>query len=183
MAECRRFPARAATVALAVLLSAPEHRAAAQSPQLPAGAAQVDQGRRLFEGELSFRNGGPPCGACHTIATLRFPNGGTLGPDLSGIAQTLGPEGTDTTLQTLFFPTMQPLYEQRPLTPPERQALAAFLAQAAGASTRDRDTASLAGLALAGLLALSLATWRAGRGRLRGVRAPLVARSRQGARS
>src|SRR5512140_766029 len=59
-------------------------------------------GRALFAGRSPMQAGGPPCGSCHAISGLGFPNGGVMGPDLSGIYQTLGPEGTDAALQTLF---------------------------------------------------------------------------------
>ncbi len=173
---------RASAIALGALvfLGGPGY-ARAQSTSPPTRAPErVDEGRRLFEGRAPFRNGGPPCAACHAIATVAFPNGGTVGPDLTGISDTLGTEGMQATLQTLFFPTMLPLYQDRPLTAAEQQALTAFLAQAAGASGRDRATAVLAALAIAGFLVLAAVTWLAGRNRLRGVRAPLVAPSHPG---
>ncbi len=140
----------------------------------PAPASQVDRGRQLFSGQIQMQNGGPPCGACHAIATVPFPNGGVVGPDLSGVYQMLGPEGTDAALQTLFFPTMLPIYQARPLTAPEQQALKAFFAQANGTSGAGRETLVLAALAVAGFLILVGVSWLAWRRRLRGVRAPLV---------
>jgi hypothetical protein len=78
---------------------------------------------------------------------------------------------------------MKPIYDKRPLTPPEQQALKAFLAQAGTTPSAQRDTIILGGLALAGFLILIAATWLAWRGRLRGVRAPLVwARTGEGRR-
>ncbi len=137
-------------------------------------ASSPDPGRALFTGQSHMQNGGPPCAACHAISGLRFPNGGMVGPDLSGIYQTLGPQGVDVMLQTLFFPTMKPIYDQRPLTASEQQALKAFLAQAGTTPVAERDTLVLGVLALAGFVVLVLVTWLAWRGRLRGVRAPLV---------
>ncbi len=134
----------------------------------------ADRGRDLFAGRVRFANGGPACGACHAISTLRFPNGGLVGPDLSGAYEMLGPDGVDATLQTLFFPTMQPIYGARQLNPDEQLALKAFLQQAGGTSPARRDTLAIASLALCGFAFLTGIAWFAWRRRLRGVRAELV---------
>lgn len=171
------WPRRALARALAlVVLSVATHglAAAQDAPQA------VQQGARLFLGTTRFANGGPPCGACHRIAALPFPNGGTLGPDLSTAYQMLGDEGTALTLQTLFFPTMMPLYEKRPLAAGEQAALRTLLEKTAPPAPAVRDTATLAGVALAGCLVLVALTWLAWRHRLRGVRAALVARAAAG---
>jgi len=142
---------------------------APQVPTTPAG-----EGRDLFVGRHQFANGGPACGACHRISAIGFPNGGLVGPDLSGAYEMLGPEGVDATLQTLFFPTMQPIYEKRPLTPEEQRALKAFLQQAGGSAGGQRDTLAIGGFAIGGFLALMAAAWLRWRHRLRPVRAMLV---------
>ncbi len=164
------FPLACTILALLFAATVP----AAQAPSGSSTGSPVDRGRRLFTGQIRMQNGGPPCGACHAIATVAFPNGGVLGPDLSGVYQMLGPEGTDAALQTLFFPTMLPIYQARPLTPPEQQALKAFLEQANGTSGAQQDTLVLAASAFVGFLILVGAAWLAWRRRLRGVRAPLV---------
>ncbi len=152
------------------------------TPASARGAAQASSspeqyGRALFTGQATMQAGGPPCASCHSISGLGFPNGGAMGPDLSGIYQTLGPDGTDAALQTLFFPTMMPIYDKRPLTPLEQRALKAFLAQAGTTPVGQRDTLALAAAALVGFIVLLAITWLVWRGRLRGVRAPLVARA------
>ena len=136
--------------------------------------APAEQGRDLFSGRVRLANGGPACGACHSISTLRFPNGGLVGPDVSGAYEMLGPDGVDAMLQTLFFPTMQPVYNTRPLTPDEQLELKAFLQQAGGTSPARRDTLAIAGLALCGFMVLMALAWLTWRHRLRGVRAELV---------
>ncbi len=146
---------------------------------VPARAAQPasapsQYGRALFSGQSAMQNGGPPCASCHSISGLGFPNGGVMGPDLSGIYQTLGPDGTDVALQTLFFPTMMPIYDKRLLTAGEQRALKAFLAQAGTTPVGPRDTLVFAAAAFVGFIVLIAITWLAWRGRLRGVRAPLV---------
>ncbi len=170
-----RLAALAIAAATFLLVAALSSFAAAQQPGPP--NSQADQGRRLFTGETRMQNGGPPCGACHSAATVPFPNGGVLGPDLSGVYNMLGPEGTDVTLRTLFFPTMRPIYADRPLTPPEQQALKAFFQQANGVSGAQQATIVLASVAFLAFLVLLALTWLAWRGRLRGVRAPLVRRA------
>lgn len=144
------------------------------APKAAPDTRAAQHGERLFLGQARFQNGGSPCGSCHQLSTLRFPNGGTLGPDLSPAYRTLGEEGIAVTLQTLFFPTMMPLYEKRPLAPAEQQALKALLQRAAPTGPGGWDTVLLAGIAAAGLLLLLALTWLAWRRRLLGVRAPLV---------
>ncbi len=177
-----RLRIRAALLAAAVALVSSAFagtstlaRAAAQPASSP-----EQYGRALFTGQARMQNGGLPCASCHSISGLGFPNGGAMGPDLSGIYQTLGPDGTDAALQTLFFPTMMPIYDKRPLTPGEQKALKAFLAQAGTTPVGQRETLVLAAAAVVGFIVLLALTWLAWRGRLRGVRAPLVAGARAG---
>lgn len=167
-----------AAILLLLLAGHPQQAAGQSSPAVP--PASADTGTRLFLGQVRFQNGGPPCASCHQLSTLAFPNGGTLGPGLSMAYQTLGPDGVDVTLQTLFFPTMMPLYEKRPLTGPEQQALKALLQGAKPAPTAVSGTLELAGLAAAGFLVLLGLTALAWRRRLRAVRAPLVRRAMAG---
>lgn len=166
----------ASAVLLAILFVLSGRSLSAGSPQAP--PAPADQGRNLFVGRTEFRNRGPACGACHSISTIGFPNGGLVGPDLSGAYDMLGPEGVDLTLRTLFFPTMQPIYEKRPLSPDERLALAAFLQQAPGSSGAPRETPVIGGLGLCGFLVLMAIAWLTSRRRLRAVRAELVSHTR-----
>ncbi len=143
---------------------------------LPAGSAA--RGRELFAGRVRFQNGGPPCAACHSIAGLRFPNGGTLGPNLTHIYNKLGPEGAPVALKTLFFPAMTAIYDPHPLTPQERADLLAFFQQA---STEPSSRSLTPIVALAGfggfciLLVITRWVWR---GRLRSVRHRLLEKAR-----
>jgi hypothetical protein len=116
------------------------------------------QGARLFMGQASFANGGPSCAACHSIATLPFPGGGSLGPDLTGAYPKYGPPGLQNVLATLFFPTMAPIFTNRPLTPPEQRDLEAFFQQAAAAQPRPLDWQFVL-MAVGGLLVLLAAGW------------------------
>ncbi len=168
--------ARSKAIAVAMLLVVCGARSSAQ-PRAP-----EQYGRMLFTGQALMQNGGPPCASCHSIAGLGFPHGGAMGPDLTGVAQALGPDGTATALQTLFFPTMMPIYDKQPLTASEQKALNTFLAQAPTTPVGQDDALVLGGIALGGFVVLLGITWVAWRGRLRGVRAPLVRAHAGGAR-
>lgn len=132
------------------------------------------RGKQLFTGRISFKNGGPPCSACHDVTGLPFPSGGTLGPDLSQTYSKLGPEGLDTALHTLFFPAMAPLYDPHPLTVSEQADLGAFLKEADSRPAASDRTIAAVAIALAGFVVLMLITWAVWRDRLRSVRRTLV---------
>lgn len=147
--------------------------ALASSPQqgLP------DAGRNLFTGTVHFKNGGPACIACHNVAGLGFPGGGSMGPDLTGAYSKLGPDGLNSALETLYFPAMTPLFAYRPLTPDERRNLAAYF-QGVNGQQSGAPTTAIGAIALVGLLILIAATGLAGRGRVRSVRKALLERVR-----
>ena len=143
-------------------------------------------GEDLFTGRTTFRNRGPACIACHSVAGLPFPGGGMLGPDLTQTYSKLGPEGTAAALQTLFFPTMSPIYKDHQLVPQEQADMVAFFKQAASESKPQSQAvtptlilvALLLGIIFVGLTAFF---WRK---RVLSVRRALVARATgQGARS
>lgn len=148
---------------------------AAAAEPAPASAAT---GARLFSGETRFAGGGPPCAACHAVAGLAFPGGGVMGPDLTGSYRKYGPEALETVLATLFFPTMNPVFAGRLLSPAEQADLEAFLATT-GTAAAPAVTGRLLVVALLLLAAtLALLGWL-GRSGLRGVRAGLVASARR----
>jgi hypothetical protein len=134
-------------------------------------------GRALFLGTVRFQNGGPACSACHNVAGLSFPAGGTMGPDLTGIYSKMGPEGLDSALETLFFPAMAPLFRYRPLTTNERTDLAAFF-QNVDRRQPTSPTPAIGAISLAGLFILIAVTGIAGRHRVRSVRKALLKRAR-----
>jgi len=106
-----------------------------QTEQAPlAGDAQ--RGRDLFVGGHGLANGGTACIACHDTAALGVPGGGLWGPDLTQVVQRYGGEaGLRAVLGTIAFPTMVPVYQNRPLTPQEQADLTAFLADSAAKDT------------------------------------------------
>ncbi|MEB2361741.1 MAG: hypothetical protein HUU41_07880 [Bryobacteraceae bacterium] len=157
---------------------------AQQAPSTDPAPTAVQRGAGLFTGKIPLRNQGPACVGCHTIAGLPFPNGGTLGPDLTDAYRKLGPEGTHAAMQTLYFRVMTPVYRAHTLTQNEQADLVAFLADA-GSSPAPRWNTQillLMGLGLAAVfVALTGLVWR---DRVRSVRRALVLRAtRQGVRS
>lgn len=153
------------------------------APPPPAASAAVptdtvpghpDQGQTLFTGVISFQRGGAPCLACHTVSGIAPLGGGSLGPDLTGIYGRLGPAGLDSLLATLPFPTMRPIFRDRPLTPGERRDLAALFQVAAGRQPIDTSQRIVV-LAVAGCVLLLLLAGVVWRTRLRSVRRSLVA--------
>jgi len=157
--------------AAALLIAASSIPGAVDPVLAPAGQA-------LFTGADQFQNGGPPCAACHSISGVPFPNGGSLGPDLTGASALLGPEGTSLALQTLFFPTMNPIFADRPLTLREQNQLKTFLEQA-GKNAPPKDiTPFIASMAAVGSLILLGVVGSIWRHRLKGVRKEMVHSSR-----
>lgn len=135
------------------------------------------RGEALYVGSAPFAKGGAPCLACHGIAGHGLGGGASYGPDLSAVHQGFGTEGLLVMLEEIPFPSMEPIYAGRPLTPQERADLAAFLAEVSGQTPAVAGDFVLKGsLGAAIVLAAILAAgWR----RLRGVRAALIEEARQ----
>lgn len=145
-----------------------------------AQSGDADRGKDLFRGTERLDNGGPPCMACHSAGGLGALGGGVLAPDLSGYPTSaiLPEDGSSGVLSTLPFPTMQPVFEDRPITPDEQADVAAFLREAGVAERASGAAIILFGLAAAAaivLFALAGLLWRQ---RLHGVRKPMVDQSR-----
>jgi hypothetical protein len=153
--------------------------ASAAIQTLPSGSAA--RGKELFTGQTHLYNGGPPCAACHSIAGLAFPNGGTLGPNLTGVYNKLGPQGMQVAMRTLYFHVMTSIYDPHPLTLEERSDLTAFFREAATQPKPRWETqiVALAGfLGFCVLLAVTRYLWR---DRLKSVRRRMVEKAvRQG---
>jgi hypothetical protein len=145
--------------------------------------ASAHRGEGLFTGGARLRNRGPACISCHSIAGLPFPNGGTLGPDLTQVYKKLGPQGAQSAMQTLFFRVMTPIYNAHMLAPDEQADLMAFLKQAETKSSPQWNTQIilLAALVLGGVFVLLTAIfWK---DRVRSVRRTLIYKATgQGAR-
>ena len=147
------------------------------APQTIPGSSS--QGKLLFVGRIRFHNQGPACISCHSIGGASFPNGGTLGPDLTNACSLLGQRGAHAAIQTLYFGVMTPIYDERPLLPDEQADLLAFLQQSEKARPPQWITQKLLSIAIVftGILLLITAVlWRR---RLQSVRWALVNRVRQ----
>lgn len=107
----------------------------------PAAAPSGDpaRGKALFLGTTRLTNGGPACTACHTAGSVDALGGSGLGPDLTEVVNRFGGEnGLSAALTSLPFPTMQPIFEDRPLTTDEVADLTAFFAATAAEPTTAR---------------------------------------------
>ena len=110
-----------------------------------------------------------------------------MGPDLTGVTERMGREGLASALQTLFFPTMYPLYAAHQLTPEEQTAIGVFLQSTKGSDVarraRDDRHERRRGDPLGILFAITGALGRKRIGSVRRSRLPRSARrvSRRGA--
>ena len=166
----------------ACLMSVLGHRVARAQTIPTAATGSPVRGGRLFTGLDHFRNGGPACVSCHSIAGLPFPDGGTLGPDLTHAYRKLGPTGTQSAIQTLYFKVMTQIYGVHPLLAGEQADLMAYLEQAESRpqSRWNTQIILLAAVVLgATFVVITGLVWR---DRVRSVRRALVERAtRQGA--
>ncbi len=146
--------------------------------ELFAAAGDAARGARLFAGGQALANGGAPCLACHGFAAAGFgaAGGASFGPDLGGLYADFGDEGVAEVLAELAFPSMEPIYAERPLTEQERADLAAFFALEQPGQVA---SGSLPGMVLVALGIFLGLVGLLGRRRLRAVRQPLVERSRR----
>jgi mono/diheme cytochrome c family protein len=164
-------------IAAAVLAALVVGKAAAQAQ---AANAQGDPvaGRALFVGATPFAKGGPPCGACHGVGGQGFGVAASYGPDLSLTHETYGAEALDSMLVDLPFPSMEPVYAGKALTPGERADVGAFLA-AAGGKAPAKESGWFPLHAGGVLVVLLAALVLAGRRRTGSARAQLLERSRK----
>jgi hypothetical protein len=139
---------------------------------VPMGSAA--RGKELFTGQVRLQNGGPPCATCHSIAGLPFPNGGTLGPNLTGAYKKLGLRGMPVAVKTLYFPMMTSIYDPHPLTLEERADLLAFFKEAGTQPPTRSNTQIVALVGFLGFCALLVITRTVWRDRLQSVRRRMV---------
>ncbi len=90
-----------------------------------------NRGAEYFQGIIHFEKGGTSCISCHSVAQIQALGGGALGPDLTHVVARYGGEtGLGNVLTTLPFPSMQPIFNTRPLTAGEQADLLAFFVAA-----------------------------------------------------
>lgn len=136
-------------------------------------AGDPSMGEKLFVGDNPLQKGGPPCLSCHNLSGIPFPGGGTLGPDLTAAYSKFGADTMNSMLATLPFPTMTPIFNQRPLTQQEQHDLGAFL-QKVSARSPKYLTSIIILSAIAGSVVLMILIWRIWHKRLLTVRRSMV---------
>ena len=152
----------------------PEQSPVNKPPEQPGIVGSASNGESLILGNTPFKNGAPPCQACHNIQGLSLLGGGSLGPDLTKVYDRYGGDrGLSSILSVLPFPTMSPIYSNHPLTSQEQADLKEFFKLI---STREVQRGSIVWWGLAEIsLVMSIVLveylWRR---RLLDVRQPLI---------
>ncbi len=132
-------------------------------------------GWSLFTGRTSLQNGGPACLSCHVIGNTGQLGGGTLGLDLTQVYVKYGGDtGVASTLASLPFPTMKPIFDSRPLTPEEQAHLQAFFKTIPTDQAPPQPELALSLMTFGGVVVLLGLTQFIWRKRLNGVREKLV---------
>jgi mono/diheme cytochrome c family protein len=124
---------RAAVVEYVVGLAAtaPTTDDAAEPAAAEPVVGDADRGRNLFTGSTSFENGGGACVSCHEAGDVGHWGGAALGPDLDDTFDNLGGEaGLSAWLTSPASPTMQPIFNDEPMTEAEIADVVAFLESA-----------------------------------------------------
>lgn len=144
--------------------------------ELPVGDAT--SGKAYFVGDKRLENGGPHCISCHSIAGLGSLGGGNLGPDLTTSGFVKSSAAFASFMSAPSTQTMGSIWANTPLTPQEQADLYAFLSKASVTQREPSALLQIALLAIAGAaLLIALANFYWGK-RLRGVRKPMIERSR-----
>ncbi len=156
--------------------------AAMQPESAPPEKTEVEghvfgRGKKYFSGEIAFKNNGPPCMACHSVAGLQFWGGGSLGPDLSSVYEQLG-DGIVSVLVTVPFPTMKPIFDSHPLSEDEARDLAAYLKGISSQHAESYSPRIIAGsfFAFVILMVIIFFLWR---NRLKSVRKTMVEKAQR----
>jgi cytochrome c2 len=88
---------------------------------------RFERGEKLFSGKTKFKNRGIPCISCHDLQGAFSLGGGRLGPDLTDVYENYGDEGFLMALSEIPFPTMEPIYKNKPLGKDEIEDISYFL--------------------------------------------------------
>lgn len=98
----------------------------------PLTAGDVAMGDSLFSGLRAFADGGYACIGCHRTQGLGLLGGGLLGPDLTRVYGRLGGRrALASWLSSPISPTMQPIFNARPIDGEEILALVAYFESSA----------------------------------------------------
>lgn len=102
--------------------------------------AEVRRGRKLYAGLQALNNGGPPCVSCHTVNIPGTGIGGSLGPNLTYVYNTMA--SNNALMAWLTAPpttTMQSIFKRHTLMPDEIRSLVAFLESSSKSTNYNYD--------------------------------------------
>ena len=143
----------------------------------PFTAADIENGRRIFDGTKRLTNGGAACLSCHAVDRLGTLGGGRLAPDLTKVYERMnGRKNLASWLLAPATPTMRPLFANNAITNDEIVALVAYLEASARKPpvTADTSTLSFFFLGLGGAIFGFIGADTVWRKRFRGVRKQMV---------
>ena len=141
-------------------------------PAAPAG--DFEMGKKLFEGQKPFENGGPACISCHTTSDVSGLGGGTLGPDLTKVNSRFG--AITPPLVNVSFPTMRGVFSEKKILGEEATHLTAYFAKTQVKDEKPSMDFTISLISIGGFILLYILTHLIWRKRLTGVRIPLVGR-------
>ena len=109
--------------------------------------ASATTGRDLFTGKTSLQNGGMSCISCHSSSG----GGGTVGLDLTNVAERMTGAALISACETAPFPVMKAAYAKHPITHQEARNLAKYFESTKDIKTTERkfEPTWLAGSAIA----------------------------------
>lgn len=139
-------------------------------------SGNVENGRKLFMGNVHLEQEGPPCMGCHSVGENGLLGGGALGPDLTNISTKRTDQeiiGVLSNTGSVISAVMLPIYQTDPLTGQEQADLLAFLKASAGQQETNREFLVL-GISLIGTVGVAIMFGFIYRNRLRSVRRALV---------
>lgn len=87
----------------------------------------VENGKKLFSGELRLVNGGASCVSCHNVPDVTILGGGNLALDLTNAYTRLNEAGLTNMIQTQPFPVMKQAFINNAITDEEVFYLSAYL--------------------------------------------------------
>ncbi|MBI2958097.1 MAG: c-type cytochrome [Chloroflexi bacterium] len=146
------------------------------SPTTAATASgDMARGRDLFSGKTRLKGGGPACMSCHNVSGVGIWGGGTVGKDLTKAYAAFGESGIVSLLKNAPFPMMKEIYSVKQLGDGEVADVTAFLKEASSTpATSSQGAALFFIISVVGALLVIGAFQLLWRGRLSGVRRPLV---------